>query len=210
MISTSRFQSCENANSEPEDFEDYGCNIGCALIAKIDWSKPILSWLILRYNGSVVKRNSAGKPVLSFKVIKEGYYFRSKNIDCCWKNSAYHDVGAFGLPSGSLLDTKGKTIAKAIRSSPADTLSTNGKVSYDLFDIIINDRVFKLKLEVEVYYGLIKGDAHLLIYDNNSPVFATSKNGYYNEIFIINNNDYIPVLFPVFFSFLFNFPWIDV
>lgn len=209
MTLINRILPRRNPNLKPSDFGDYCDNLNCELIAKVDWSNPMLSWFILRYNGFVAKRNYADKPILSFTINKEGYSFQSKKGIYHWKNSDYHDVSAFGLPSGFLVDAEGIAVAKATRNKLADPMSTDDVISYDLFTVESNGKSYQLKLEIEKHLGIVKGEPHLRLYDNKDLVFNTAKNGYYNELFILNaNNNHI--IFPVFFSFFSNLSWVDL
>lgn len=191
-------------------YVEYCQNINTPLIARVDWSKPMFSWLIWRYNGFIVKRDLATQVLLFFRINKDGYSFQSKNGTCHWTNLAYHDVSAFGLPDGILTDTEDRKIAVARRSICTKPHSITDLISYDLFDIIINGNTYNLKLEIEKHFSVIKGNVHLRMYENDILLFNTSKNGYYNEIFILNDIEYLSVLFPVFCSFFLNLSWVDL
>lgn len=132
------------------DFDDYCNNTQCPLIAKVDWSKPMLSWFIMRYNGFIVKRGANEKPILSFAVNKDGYSFQSKKGVYIWKNSNYHDTGTFGLPGGYLLDAEGSTVATATGCS-TNPLSSYNCVTYNLFNVESDANAYKIKLEIEMH-----------------------------------------------------------
>jgi len=135
----------------------------------------------------------------------------SKEVTCSWENHYdYRGDYPFGLLGGSLLNSNGKVIATTTRSDTSVPVSNDNLVVYELYNIMLGDTHYKLKLEMEKHMNLFKGDVHLNMYDKHDLIFRTSKNGYYNEIFIEKYEECLPVLFPTFFSLYFNLTWGDL